>query len=55
MYQQRSRFCTQALNSVQRISEHYNDVHGINKENSPMFESYTDVISKDPSQDSFEY
>ena len=55
MYQQRCRFCTQTLNSVQSIIEHYNDVHRFNKENSPMFKSYIDVISRDPSQAIFKY
>ena len=33
--------------STQDIISHYNDVHGTNKENSPTFESYIDVISRD--------
>ena len=33
--QQSCRFCTQNLNSVQNITRHYNDVHGIKKDNSP--------------------
>ena len=53
--QQSCRFCTRSLNSLQDVIEHYNDLHEINKENCPMFESYVDVISKDPSQFIFEY
>ena len=53
--QQSCRFCTWILNSLQDVIQHYNDVNIINKENSPTFESYIDVISKDPNQTIFEY
>ena len=53
--QQSCRFCTRSLNSLQDVIEHYNDAHEINKENCPTFESYVDVISKDPNQVIFEY
>ena len=48
--QQGCHFCTQNLKSVQDIIRHYNDVHGFNKDKSPTFESYIDVISKDPTK-----
>ena len=48
--QQGCHFCTQNLKSVEDIIRHYNDVHGFNKDNSPTFESYIDVISKDPTK-----
>ena len=53
--QQSCRFCTRSLNSLQDLIEHYNDAHGINKENSPTFESYINIISKGPKQAIFEY
>ena len=38
------------VNPKQDVNEHYNDAHVINKENSSAFESYADVISKDPNR-----
>ena len=48
--QQSCRFCTRSLNSLQDLIEHLNDSHGVNKENSPNFESYVDIISRGPKQ-----
>ena len=48
--QQRCRFCSQSLNSVQEVLNHYNDNHDINKDNSPTFESYIEAISRDAPQ-----
>ena len=48
-------FCTQSFNCLQDVIKHYNDAQGINKENSPTFESYIDLISKYPKQATFEY
>ena len=48
--QQRRRFCSLSLNSVQEVLDHYNDNHGINKDNSPTFERHIDAISKDTPQ-----
>ena len=53
--QQCCRFCTRSFNSLEDVIEHYNDAHGINKENSPTFENYIDVINKDPNQAISEY
>ena len=48
--QEQFHFCSHVLNSLQKIIEHYGNLHKVNVENSPMFESYVDVISKEPSQ-----
>ena len=48
--QQGFPFCTRSLDSLQDVIKHYNDAHGVNKENIPTFESYIDVKSKDPYQ-----
>ena len=53
--QQSYRFYISSLNSMQDVTEHYNDAHGINKENSPLFERYIDVISKELNQAIFKY
>ena len=49
------RFFTRCLNSLQDVTKHYNEAHRISKENSPMFESYIDVINKDSNQAIFEF
>ena len=53
--QQSYLFYTSSLNSMQDVIEHYNDAHGINKENNPLFESCIDVISKELNQAIFKY
>ena len=35
--QQRCRFCTHSMNSVQEVLDHYNGNHGINKKRMPNF------------------
>ena len=49
------RFSTRTLNSLQDVIKYYNDARVINKENSPTFEIYIDVISKFPNQTIFAY
>ena len=53
--QQRCRFCSRSLNSVQEVLDYYNDYHGFNKDNSSTFESYIDAIRRDAPQMFVEY
>ena len=48
--QEQCRFCFHILNSLQEIIEHYDNLHKINIENSPTFESYVGIISREPTQ-----
>ena len=48
--QEQCCFCSRALNYLQEIIKHYDNLHKINVENSPTLESYVDVISREPSQ-----
>ena len=48
--QQECCFCSRSLRPVQEVLDHYNEAHGISKQNSPNFENYINAIGRDSPQ-----
>ena len=55
MKEQQCRFCPQKLQTFNEVRNHYDKVHGITEENSPTFQSYINIISRDSVQMFVEY
>ena len=43
-------FCSQSLNSIPELIDHYSNSHKTTKDNSPIFKSYVDLFTKPSSQ-----